>query len=299
MIDTVGIVVTYNRKDVLKQNIESLLMQNHKLDILVVDNNSNDGTKELIDSYGEKVMYINTGANVGGAGGFYTGLKSAYEMNKYDYFWLMDDDGKPYNNDTLFEIIKIIEKINSKDVIINSTVVHDDTLELSFGLPGCKNAYDVQKASKDDIFYDEINPFNGTFVTKEVVSKIGFPKKEFFISGDEFEYTLRAKANGCQVMTASKSLYLHPQGIYKFVQFMGKKFSFRDVQVWRVYCYARNYAYIADNYYSKKYKLKYIIEKLVTMFYYKDKKLKKMKITILGLYDGFKNKFNRELDLSE
>ncbi|MBO4789163.1 MAG: glycosyltransferase, partial [Lachnospiraceae bacterium] len=45
-----AIVVTYNRKVLLQENIESLLAQTYRdyMDIIVVDNASTDGTKEYI-----------------------------------------------------------------------------------------------------------------------------------------------------------------------------------------------------------------------------------------------------------
>ena len=43
---TAAIVVTYNRKELLKENIEKLLAQSFKsrLDIIIIDNASTDGT---------------------------------------------------------------------------------------------------------------------------------------------------------------------------------------------------------------------------------------------------------------
>ena len=63
------IVVTFNRKKMLKECIEALLKQSYdNQEILVIDNASTDGTKDyikkLIDN--KKVFYYNTGKNSGG-----------------------------------------------------------------------------------------------------------------------------------------------------------------------------------------------------------------------------------------
>ena len=58
----IALVVTYNRKNLLKENIEALLAQKYsEFDILIVDNASTDGTKEFMDSYKEnkRVIYEN------------------------------------------------------------------------------------------------------------------------------------------------------------------------------------------------------------------------------------------------
>ena len=71
--DVVAIVVTYNRLTLLRECLDALLKND--CDILVVDNASTDGTKEAVkQEYVDKVIYKNTGKNIGGAGGFNFGL---------------------------------------------------------------------------------------------------------------------------------------------------------------------------------------------------------------------------------
>ena len=53
---TAAIVVTYNRKELLLQNIEALLKQTvrNQLEIVIIDNASTDGTFEAIKRYVDK-----------------------------------------------------------------------------------------------------------------------------------------------------------------------------------------------------------------------------------------------------
>ena len=69
-----------------------MLNQTRSIDkIIIVDNGSSDGTKEYLSNLkGENIQIIYQ-ENLGGAGGFHTGLKAAYEQ-EYDWIWLMDDD---------------------------------------------------------------------------------------------------------------------------------------------------------------------------------------------------------------
>ena len=47
-----AVVVTFNRKDLLKENIKMLLVQDEYIDrIIIVDNHSTDGTQEEIVSF--------------------------------------------------------------------------------------------------------------------------------------------------------------------------------------------------------------------------------------------------------
>ena len=93
-----AIIVTYNRKVKLRSCIEAVLAQcgADDIEIVVVDNNSRDDTAALFDALGpffcnKRIHYYNTGANIGGAGGFCYGLRKAAELG-CDYAWLMDDE---------------------------------------------------------------------------------------------------------------------------------------------------------------------------------------------------------------
>ena len=88
------IVVTFNRKLLLRQCIEALLKSNYdNFDLFVIDNNSTDGTENDLAEFwlNDKINYLNTGENLGGAGGFHFGIKNC-DIKKYDFLWLMDDD---------------------------------------------------------------------------------------------------------------------------------------------------------------------------------------------------------------
>ena len=123
----IAVVVTYNRKKLLKEAIEALLNQDHNnCDILVVDNASTDGTKEYIDELlkNTRVHYENTGANLGGAGGFNYGMKRACQMG-CDFIWVMDDDCIVHK-DTLTELLNADKQLNGNYGFLSSKVLWKD-----------------------------------------------------------------------------------------------------------------------------------------------------------------------------
>ncbi len=108
MKKVIAVVVTYNRKELLKECIEALINQDYKnCEILIVDNASTDGTKEFIEKYikDSKIIYKNTGSNLGGAGGFNYGIRKACELG-CDFVWVMDDDWI-VKKDTLTKLLDI------------------------------------------------------------------------------------------------------------------------------------------------------------------------------------------------
>ena len=98
-----AVVVTFNRKDLLINCLNAINEQAYKPHtVIIVDNASTDGTKDLVKQTGYynillngiNYQYLLLPNNQGGAGGFYNGIKTAYESKEnFDAVWVMDDDG--------------------------------------------------------------------------------------------------------------------------------------------------------------------------------------------------------------
>ena len=70
-MNIIAVVVTYNRKELLKRNITCLRANTPVSSIVVVNNGSTDGTGEWLDD--QKDLTVIHQENVGGSGGFYRG----------------------------------------------------------------------------------------------------------------------------------------------------------------------------------------------------------------------------------
>lgn len=184
-----SVVVTYNRLDMLRQCVEALETQTTSCDILVVDNASEDGTKEWLSEKGD-IINIRMNVNTGGAGGFNKGMREAV-IRGYDYIWVMDDDTIPSADalEKLLDADKILEGkygwlssvplwMDGKVCIINKQKVYgsyfEDIQVLKYGLLRAVHA-----------------TFVGLFLRREKIIEAGLPIKEFFIWGDDIEYTRR------------------------------------------------------------------------------------------------------------
>ncbi|MCR5522213.1 MAG: glycosyltransferase family 2 protein [Clostridia bacterium] len=187
MKETVAVVVTYNRKELLKECIKHLLSQTAPTDILVVDNASTDGTAELFSAPQDGIFYFNTGANLGGAGGFNFGMRKAAEMG-YDFVWVMDDDTmpSPTAHEKLLEVDGLLE--GNYGWLSSLTLWKD----------GTPCAMNIQKITKwkplGDFEYShsvQYASFVSLFIKADTIREFGLPYKEFFIWGDDWEYTRR------------------------------------------------------------------------------------------------------------
>ncbi len=201
-------VITFNRKDLLARCLKALKAQTYKLDaILVVDNNSSDGTEEMLRKKFPEIKYIKHKKNLGGSGGQYSAMNYAVK-NKYDYLWTMDDDG--FSDPSALK--KLMESPHlSKGGILNSLVISEKNHnELCFGVP-TKNGV-IKKISQlkklKEVSY--AFPCNCTLIGTDVLKKIGFMKKDLFIWGDDLEYYYRAKNYNIPMNLVLDSRCFHP-----------------------------------------------------------------------------------------
>ena len=100
-MNIIAVVVTYNRMELLKRNIRCLQQNKPISSIVIVNNGSTDGTTEWLAAQ-EGLTVINQ-TNVGGAGGFYTGIQYAYQAGA-DWIWCMDEVDQVCN--TLYCLLK-------------------------------------------------------------------------------------------------------------------------------------------------------------------------------------------------
>ena len=189
MNEVVAIVVTYNRLEMLKKCIDSLKSQDFPCDSLVVDNNSTDGTREWLTSQ-DNLIYVNTGKNIGGAGGFNVGIKEAVKLG-YDYIWLMDDDCLP-KKDALSNLINASNKLDNEFGWLSSVALWTNDKECKMNRQKLKKSfYNYSHLMRYSIVQAEQATFVSLLLNSETIKKVGLPIKDFFIWGDDIEYTRR------------------------------------------------------------------------------------------------------------
>ena len=130
--DKVSVVmVTFNKYQYIRELIQSFKFLNYNrdlLEIVVVDNNSNDGTEErLKEEFGDEITLIQTGANLGGSGGFNTGMRYVIERHNNKYIWLLDND-VVVHHDSLNWLLTAI-KINPDAAAVASMILQLDNLD--------------------------------------------------------------------------------------------------------------------------------------------------------------------------
>lgn len=280
------IIVTWNKKKYVLDLLASLKQQNYpreSLDILVVDNASNDGTVEAIkEQYGDELSLICNQENLGGTGGFNTGLKWAYERENYQYLWLLDNDVVVHFQ-ALSELVSILEK--SPDIAVaGSTMMQLDYpwrinemgayvdrnvgnlilhrhLE-SIPIWQANSIEDLLKINPDltqylincNTYMDVDYVAAASLLIRADVAKQAGIWRDYFIHFDDVEWCLRIGKMGYRVVVSAKSLIWHLSAAAK-------------VPTWVLYYDNRNILDLLQTHGANKQQLKqltkYILKKAI------------------------------------
>lgn len=203
-----AVVVTHNRKALLTRCVDCLLGQTAPdLDIWVIDNASTDGTGQMLADLARegRVHTANTGANLGGAGGFQYGIRLAAEQG-YRYVWVMDDDSMPEPT-ALEALLQAADELGGRfGYLSGKTLWTDDSI--------CRmNVQRDLKLRNITDFTPALIPsgaatFVSLLVPVSVVREVGLPIGAFFIWADDLEYTRRiSRRYPCYVVTDSVTVH--------------------------------------------------------------------------------------------
>jgi len=243
-----AIIVTWNKKDYVLDLLNALKDLNYpqnKLDIVVVDNASTDGTANAIREKHPDIHLIVNQENIGGSGGFNTGLSYAYSLQPgtYKYLWLLDNDVIPHR-EALTWMVKTLEgnptygacgsvmmqldfpwRINEIGAFFNFSTGELNLNYHMFEIPSLmgKTVSELRSENIDlsqyiislpDVVEVGYSAAASLLVREEVARKIGL-FKDFFIHYDDVEWCLRMRKEGHPVAVCTKSIIWHVSGITK------------------------------------------------------------------------------------
>jgi rhamnopyranosyl-N-acetylglucosaminyl-diphospho-decaprenol beta-1,3/1,4-galactofuranosyltransferase len=217
MASVAAALVTYNRKDLLVEAIEAVFAQTHPVErLFVVDNASTDGTDALPVLADERVTYVRLPDNRGGAGGFAKAVEVAREAG-CDWIWLFDDDAEPVP-DSLERLLAAPPAQDPGTVALCSKVVY-----ASGGIDANQRGHFRRRLIP--LGEDEYRPghfpaigflsFVGSLVRTEAARRIDLPRADFFVWGDDVEYSIRLRELG-QIRLISESVIVHKRVTHSF-----------------------------------------------------------------------------------
>lgn len=290
-----AVVVTYNRLPLLQRLVARLGEIAQVAQVLVVDNASTDGTGEWLaerTATGGTELHSRTlTTNKGGAGGFHDGLAWAVDRGA-DLVWLMDDDGLPDP-----DCLEVLLRHDGLDFWGPLVVDEDDPERLVFPirLPGRTRMLhrldDVRRAATDGRLDGIVIPFNGVLVTRELVDRIGLPREEFFIWGDDHEYRLRAEEAGARIATVVDATVRHPSvGDLGRPMLFGRSTYNHSPSDLKHYCMARNNLVNLRDYRSPLHALAFVL-KTAWFYTFTQPSLSRLRLSASAMRAGLASDF--------
>lgn len=215
------IVCNYNKKEYVLPCIQSLLESSFQdFTIYVVDNASQDGSAAAIrESFGDKVILLENKENLGGSGGFNTGLRKALEKD-YKYLVCADNDVR-FDKYAIEELKKFLEQ-HPETGMVGSRVYFMDEPEKIWGFGGTidyeryvhVDHYRNQRDSEEipPFYYCDYVPACSLMVRTKAVREVGIMPEENFIYWDDMEWGYRFNQAGYRVAVWEKSKAWHKGG---------------------------------------------------------------------------------------
>lgn len=309
-----AVIVTYNRKKLLKECLNGVLTQAYPVNkIFIVDNASTDGTEEFLrDSHffkNEKIRYIKLLKNIGPAGGFHEGVKNACK-EEFDWLWLMDDDVRPEQDglEKLLKYEKISHCIHGRIVYSDKTpVVWADYIDIKSGKVFNNEKFWIDNKNCKKFMTINFGCFEGMLIRKDVVEKIGFPDERFFFIGVDTVYGLLASlyTNVLYVDEIIFKKMIRSGGTYKKI--LGRESA--RVNEERLYYSVRN-KFLVEKYFQLVFGdeaglninhsifiLVQILRIIAGIFIYDNYKIRRILIVLRGMRDGYKLSKNFDLPI--
>ena len=231
------VIVTYNNRELLEKCVRSVVasIDFAKLDgrITVVDNNSTDGTKELMRKEFAEVNYIRNSENTGTARAFNRGIGESGDMV---YTFLMNDDVELFPQ-TLKEMMATLQRHPwARGIPANLMYADGSSQRIKLNVLGLTTPKDnkIRKAS-----------FPGTTAClyyTEVFQHVGLFDEFYFFYNEDLDFALRAKRMGLSFIFNPSVKVIHHKAKGRI---KGERFVKPHMFAADYYYYRKNYGLIS------------------------------------------------------
>lgn len=233
-------IVSFNTKDLLNNCLKNLTSQKteEKVNIWVLDNDSDDGSAQMVQQNFPDVNLIKGAKNFG----FAKGQNQILEKIKDEYVLLLNPDTE-FEKNAIDAAVSFMEK--NPDCIVASCKLtdFDGNLESNggdfpFGRALFTWLFNLEFLGKfqnfhrsDSEYYEkthEVDWVGGTFmiIRTEIFKTIGFLNEDFFMYFEDVEFCYRVKKSGGKIMIYPEISVKHKSGSSsknpRFIQWKGE-----------------------------------------------------------------------------
>ncbi|MBU1074842.1 glycosyltransferase family 2 protein [Patescibacteria group bacterium] len=277
------VIVTWNGERLIRDCLNSVYGQNKSdFGVIVVDNNSIDGTKEIIRESFKDVILIENDENLGFAAGNNVGIKKALSLGT-DYVCLLNQDTEVSNNFAENCVKYLVE--NKKVGLASPIILFTNSEKIWFAGSRifCGREILAHATTKIGEHTDKkisLSEFSNNshvdwipacalFVKKDVFEKIGLLDEKFFMYGEDVDFSLRAKIAGYELGIIDSTTIIHKEDLNsKFEINIGLlkkaiyKMKARCTIIHRYYSFKEKWYYLIKLTYTPLFQLAYAVRKI-------------------------------------
>lgn len=204
------IVLNYNGQDCLENTLGGVFRLSYaNLEIVLVDNNSFDGSFEAAKVRFPRVIFIKNSENVGFAAGMNVGIKYALERGA-KYILLLN-----YDVDVPRDFMETLIEEMEKDIQIGvaSPLIFENTGAVWFSGGKIRwlrmRAENMKEKLKENNFSSDFVSGCAMCVRAEVFRQIGLFDEKYFLYYEDTDFSFRAKAAGYKLLVSARSHIKH------------------------------------------------------------------------------------------
>jgi len=197
--------------------VESCLKLNYpNFHILIVDNGSTDDSDVVLREKFPTMDFIQTGANLGFAGGNNVGIRHALDRSA-DYLWLLNND-TVVDPEALSELVRVIEGGPKRGAVGSKIFYYDQPGLLWFAGGGIRElskiSYHIGAKQRDSDQFQEDRPVDfitgcSFLIRRQALEEAGLMREEFFLYCEDTDWTLRLHSAGWETWWAANSRIWH------------------------------------------------------------------------------------------
>lgn len=237
--DTSVIIVTYNHKKYIEDCINSICSKD-KLDLIIVDNNSTDGTADLIEKVYPGVKLIRNSENTGFSKGVNLGVKNS----KRKYVVILNPDTKVKEN-SIEELLKPLKEIKNIITVPKALLFDGSAINTIGNINHFTGLAFTRGLGEDKAQFDKpefIKGLSGVCFAMErkCYHKIGGFDENYFVYMEDTDLSWKIHTNRCKMLYVPNAIIYHdyrlqvpPEKIYHVER--GRYIILRKYLTWNEY----------------------------------------------------------------
>ncbi len=184
--------------------------------ILIVDNGSTDGSVSRLHERLPNIDILQTGKNLGFAGGNNAGILHALSQGA-NYIWLLNND-TTVDPAALSELVHVLQ-LDNKIGIVGSKIYYYDQPDVIWFAGGWLRNWsgtggNIGQLKADDERYNKLTEVDfitgcSLLIKSEVLSKVGLMDERFFLIYEDADWNQRVREQGYKILYVPSSRVWH------------------------------------------------------------------------------------------